>query len=130
MNHNDNDNDNDEDISRWIAESRAESKAEHKARKSSFLKSVGGWLKQYGFRRDGSVFRRTVGIDTHIIQLEGTPSGRFLTAVAVYFPELGELLGNEESAFGSKRGPNQWDCSVVADLESLAPGEFRSKAHV
>ncbi len=128
MNDNDNDNDDysDEDLNRWIAESRAKSKTEHNARKSSFLKAVGGWLKQYGFRRDGSVFRRTSGIDTHVIALDGTPSGRFHVLLGVHFPELEEMLGYEQRPLRSKRGPTMWDCSVNTHLNSLAPGEFPS----
>jgi hypothetical protein len=113
----------DDGLDWWSDEYQRQLIAQHKARKAAFLKAVGGWLKGYGFRRDGKVFRRPFGTDTQIIDFQANRSGTcFFVEIGVHFPEMHELMGFGPEVLRSKHGPTVADCMVVTDLSMLVSG--------
>ncbi len=104
----------DERIQRWVAEQKrleAENKKE-------FLRGLSEGLRCDGFQRSGVVFRRTVGIDTQIIDFEAD-HGAFRVYVGVYFPDLAVIFSDgldQPEPIGRRRA---WRCSIKEHLHDL-----------
>lgn len=101
-------------IQQWIADQKrlqAENQRE-------FLRRVGVGLRVDGFQRSGGVFRRTVGIDTQILDLEAD-HGSFRVNIGVYFPDLALIFSNgldQTEPIGRRRA---WRCSIAEYLHDI-----------